>query len=230
MSKFFKFLDKYEKAKQPLQIVIYIIIGAAIISTLIEVIFGLRSCSAPEVTEAKYFISDSVEVHQNFNIKVLSTRTVNTISILKKENDISKTTVEGNYIAVEIEIFKKATSEKEHKLDSNDFKLKDHTGLYIPLNTIMSFFNINAVDMHIDTDENGFIRSDVDFSTRNAVKDFTWINKQITVEVMNFVIYFEMNENYKVEENVMVLEIDFYVGKSGIKKGEDVVLVNCVKE
>lgn len=47
---------------------------------------------------------------------------------------------------------------------------------------------------------------------------------------MDFVIYFEMNENYKVEENVMVLEIDFYVGKSGIKKGEDVVLVNCVKE
>lgn len=67
-------------------------------------------------------------------------------------------------------------------------------------------------------------------STRNAIKDYTWLNKQVTEEVMDFVIYFEMNENYKVEENVMVLEIDFYVGKSGIKKGEDVVLVNCVKE
>ena len=47
---------------------------------------------------------------------------------------------------------------------------------------------------------------------------------------MNFVIYFEMSENYKVEENVMVLEVDFYVGKSGTKKGEDIVLVKCVKE
>ena len=230
MSKFFKFLDKYEKAKQPLQIVIYIIIGVAVVSTLIGVLFGLRSCSAPEVTEAKYFISDSVEVHQNFNIKVLSARTVSTISILKKENDSSITMIEGNYIAVEVEVFKNSTSEKEHKLDANDFKLKDHTGLYIPLNTIMSFFNIDAIDMHIDTDENGFIRSDVDFPTRNAIKDYTWLNKQVTEEVMNFVIYFEMNENYKVEENVMVFEIDFYVGKSGIKKGEDVVLVNCVKE
>ena len=230
MSKFFKFLYKYEKAKQPLQIAIYIIIGAAIISTLIGVIFGLRSCSAPEVTEAKYFISDNVVVHESFNIKVLSGRTVSTISILKNEDESSKTMQEGNYIALEVEVFKNAKSEKEHKLDANDFKLKDHTGLYIPLNTIMSFFNIDAVDMHIDTDENGFIRSDVDFSTRNAIKDYTWLNKQITEDVMNFVIYFEMSENYKVEENVMVLEVDFYVGKSGAKKGEDIVLVKCVKE
>lgn len=56
MSKFLKFLDKYEKTKKPLQIVIYIVIGAAVVSTLIGVIFGLRSCSAPEVTETKYFI------------------------------------------------------------------------------------------------------------------------------------------------------------------------------
>lgn len=230
MSKFFKFLDKYEKAKQPLQIAIYIIIGAAIISTLIGVIFGLRSCSAPEVTEAKYFISDNVVVHESFNIKVLSARTVSTISILKNEDESSKTMQEGNYIALEVEVCKKAGSQKDHKLDVNDFKLKDHTGLYIPLNNIMSFFNIDAVDMHIDTDENGFIRSDVDFSTRNAIKDYTWLNKQITEEVMNFVIYFEMSENYKVEENVMVLEVDFYVGKSGTKKGEDIVLVKCVKE
>lgn len=134
MSKFFKFLDKYEKAKQPLQIVIYIIIGAAVVSTLIGVIFGLRSYYAPELTEAKYFISDSVEVHQNFNIKVLSARTVSTISILKQENDSSITTIEGNYIAVGVEVFKNSTREKENKLDVNDFKLKDHTGLYIPLN------------------------------------------------------------------------------------------------
>ena len=230
MSKFFKFLDKYEKAKQPLQIAIYIIVGAALISTLLGIILGLRSCSSPEVTEAKYFISDSVEVHQNFNIKVLSAKTVSTISILKKVEDDAKTTKEGNFIAIEVEVCRKPGSQKDHKLDANDFKLKDHTGLYIPLNTIMSFFNIDAVDMHIDTDENGFIRSDIDFSTRKAIKDYTWVGQEITEEVMNFVIYFEMNEGYKVENNVMVFEVDFSVGKSGIKKGEDIVLVTCVKE
>lgn len=230
MSKFFKFLDKYEKFKKPIQIVIYIFIAMVFASTIIGVIFGVKSCSAKEVTEAKYFISDTVKVHDNFNIKVLSARTVSSISILKKESELSKSTKNGNFIAVEVEISKDVNSEKVHKLDVNDFKLKDHTGLYLPLNTIMSFFNIDAIDMHVDTDDNGFIRSDVDFSTRNAAKDYTWVNKQITKEVMNFTIYFKMDENYKVEENVMVLEIDFYVGKNGIKKGEDIVLVKCVKD
>ena len=230
MSKFLKFIDKYEKAKQILQIFIYILIGVAMISTLIGIILGLKSCSAPDFTEAKYFISDNVLVHENFNVKVLSSRTVSTISILKKENDATMTIQNGNYIAVELEIYKKESSTKSHKLDTDDFKLKDHTGLYIPLNTIMSFFNIDAIDMHIDTDENGFIRSDVDFSTKKAIKDYTWVNKEVTEEPMNLTIYFQMKENYKVEEEVMVLEIDFYYGKSGIKKGEDIVLVKCVKE
>ena len=38
-----------------------------------------------------------------------------------------------------------------------------------------------------------------------------------------------MNEGYKVEEDIMILEVDFYTGKSGIKRGEDIVLV-CIKE
>ena len=71
---------------------------------------------------------------------------------------------------------------------------------------------------------------DIQKGNEKAIKDYTWLNKQITEDVMNFVIYFEMSENYKVEENVMVLEVDFYVGKSGAKKGEDIVLVKCVKE
>ena len=28
----------------------------------------------------------------------------------------------------------------------------------------------------------------------------------------------------------MLLEVDFYTGKSGIKKGEDIVLLNCTKK
>ena len=46
---------------------------------------------------------------------------------------------------------------------------------------------------------------------------------------INIILFFEMNEGYKVEENLMLLEIDFYVGRSGIKKGEDIVLLNCLR-
>ena len=39
-----------------------------------------------------------------------------------------------------------------------------------------------------------------------------------------------MKENYKLEEKVMLLEIDFYYGKPGIRGGEGIVLVKCIKE
>lgn len=227
MSKFLNFIDKYQKAIQPIQMIIYIVVGGALLCFLIGVIFGFKSCSNPEVIEAKHFMTNNVEIHENFNIKVLSARTVSTISILKKENDTSKNIKNGNFIAIEVEISKNAGSTKEHKLDINDFKLKDHTGVYLPLNDIMSFFNIDAVDLYVYTDENGFIISDVDFSTKKAIKDFTWVNKSVEEEALSFTIYFEMKENYKVEEEIMVLEVDFYDGKYGIKKGEDIILVQC---
>ena len=34
-----------------------------------------------------------------------------------------------------------------------------------------------------------------------------------------FIVYIEMKENYKLEEKVMLLEIDFYYGKPGISGG-----------
>ena len=39
-----------------------------------------------------------------------------------------------------------------------------------------------------------------------------------------------MKEGYQVEKDLMLLEVDFYKGKSGIKKGEDIVLLNCAKK
>lgn len=228
MSRIIEGFEKYEKIKKPIQITIYIFIAAVAFATLIGVIFGFKSCSKPDITEAKYFISDNVCVHENFNIKVLSARTVDTIEILNK-GDSSKTTLNGKYIELSIELNKIENNDKSHKLDVNDFKLKDHTGLYIPLNTIMSFFNIDAVDMHIDTDENGFIRSDAKFSTKNAIEDYTWVGKEVTEDKVNIVIYFEMKEGYNVEKDVMILEVDFYSGHTKTKKGEDIVLVRCVK-
>ena len=232
MSKFLNYINKYEKIKRPIQIFIYICIVIAIIATLIGVVLGLKSCSKrDDIIEAKNFISDNVIVHDNFKIKIISAKSVNEIEIYKNRDDIEKTKLTGNYISISLQLNKLETSrEKDHKLDIDDFKLKDHTGLYIPLNTIMTFFNIDALDMHVDTDENGFILSNADFPTKKSVKDYSWVGQYVTEEIKEFTIYFQMKDGYKVEEDVMILEVDFYTGQSGIKRGEDIVLVECIRQ
>ena len=94
----------------------------------------------------------------------------------------------------------------------------------------MTFFNIDALDMHVDTDENGFILSNADFPTKKSVKDYSWVGQYVTEEIKEFTIYFQMKDGYKVEEDVMILEVDFYTGQSGIKRGEDIVLVECIRQ
>ena len=84
---------------------------------------------------------------------------------------------------------------------------------------------------YIDTDENGFVKSSADFDNKNAVKDFSWVGTVLTNgATINITIFFEMEEGYQVEKDLMLLEVDFYIGKSGIKKGEDIVLLNCTKK
>lgn len=112
-------------------------------------------------------------------------------------------------------------------LDTNDFKLRNHSGVYLPLNDIMSLFDIDAVDVHIDTDENGFVMSDAEFSNKKAVKDFSWVGIVLTNgETVNITMFFEMKEGYQVEKALMLLEVDLYA----TKKGEDIVLLNCTRK
>ena len=81
-------------------------------------------------------------------------------------------------------------------------------------------------DVHFITDENGSIISEADFDNKNAIKDYTWVGKELTNgETINLTLFFEMKEGYKVEEDLMLLEVDFYYG-IGNKKGEDIVLAN----
>lgn len=232
MSKIYNFLEKYENVKKPFQIFIYIIIAGVAIATLIAIIFGTRNCKSNntiETVEAKYFMNEAVEVHGNFNVTVYYAKTVNSISILKKKNDVEKVDLIGNYIEVNLDITKHIDStENNHKLDSNDFKLRNHSGVYLPLSDILGLFDINALDVHIDTDENGFVMSSADFDNKNAVKDYAWVGTElINGETINLTLFFEMKEGYEVEKDLMLLEVDLYYGKSGIKKGEDIVLLNC---
>ena len=227
-------LKKYNRVKELLQWLIYVIVAALLVGTIVGVLTGTKSCKSNdtiETVEAKYFMNELVLVHNNFYVKVNYAKTVESISYIKKKDSNEKETITGNFIEVNLEITKISDStEKDHTLDTNDFKLRNHSGIYLPLNDIMALFNIDAIDVHIDTDEKGFIMSDSNFDNKKAVKDFSWVGTTLSNgDTINIILFFEMNEGYKVEENLMLLEIDFYVGRSGIKKGEDIVLLNCLR-
>lgn len=76
-----------------------------------------------------------------------------------------------------------------------------------------------------------FLRSSADFSNKKAIKDYAWVGTELkNGETINITVFFEMKEGYKVEKDLMLLEVDFYTGRSGIKKGEDIVLLNCKRK
>ena len=119
MSKFFNFLEKYENLKKPIQWFFYVFIVAATISSTIGIIFGVKSCKfndTIETVEAKYFMNETVKVHNNFDVKVYYAKTVKSISYQKEKNSTEKTTLVGNYIKVNLDITKNIDSgEKDHK-------------------------------------------------------------------------------------------------------------------
>lgn len=227
MGKFLETVDKYEeKVKPPIQNSIYIVIAILALSFIIGCIFGIKSCSK-EISYLNNFMNDEVKIHDdNYNVKILSAKTVDEIEVKNNKNE--NLCISGNFIKVDIELTQNESSLlKPHKLDCNDFKLKDHNGVHLPLNDIMGLVDINAIDMQIIFNSDGAINSDVKFSTRNAVQDFNWYNKEISIEnPLNFTIYFKMDEGYKVEENIMILEIDFYgnIFSNKLKNGTDIVL------
>ena len=230
---FFKAIWRWFSAlKKPIQWVIYAVMLTGIISMIFGLILGTKSCKSTdtiETVEAKYFMNETVVVHDNYDVIVYYAKSVETIAYLKHKNDEEKTVLQGNYIEVNLDITQKIESTiKNHKLDANDFKLRDHSGVYLPLNDIMSLLDINAVDVHIDTDEKGFVRSTAKFDNKNAVKDYTWVGTELTNgETINITLFFKMSEKYKVEKDLMLLEVDLYTGWAGNKKGEDIVLLNC---
>lgn len=235
MSKILNCFEKYQKLKRPIQLAIYLVLAIAIVGTVIGIILGTKSCKSNdtlETVEAKYFMGETIVVHENFDIKVHYAKTVESISYVRNKGDNELTTLQGNYIEVNLDVTKQVDSnEKNHKLDIDDFKLRNHSGVYLPLNDIMSLFDINAVDVHIDTDDNGFVKSSADFSNKKALKDYSWFGTELkNGETINITLFFEMKEGYKVEKDLMLLEVDFYTGRNGNKKGEDIVLLNCKRK
>ena len=179
---------------------------------VVMVLLGLRSCDEQKkIKNVQCFMGESVLIHDdNYEIIVNSCRTLDEISYLNKKGETINDN--GNFIAVEFIIKQLEKSNKNgHKLDENDFKLKDHTGAHIPLNDILGLVNIDALDIIVNMDENKYYVSDADFDTRNAIEDYNWIGKELTPGTeYSLCVYFDVPEGYKCEEVVMVFEVDFF--------------------
>ena len=230
MRKIVRFYEFWEELTKPIQICIYIFAGGLLIGALVGFLFFGKGCDSTDTIEtvkAEYFMNQTVKVHEGYEVKVNYAKTVDSISYMKEKHDTEKTTLQGNYILVNLDLTRNLDSTaRTHDLDVNDFKLRDHNGVYLPLNDIGSLIDMDMFDVHFITDENGSIISEADFDNKNAIKDYTWVGKElINGETINLTLFFEMKEGYKVEEDLMLLEVDFYYG-IGNKKGEDIVLAN----
>lgn len=230
MGKVLDAYEKYQDVKKPFQIFIYIFIAVAVVSTIIGAIYGMF------FNETKIYITnfmqENVSFHDNnYIINISEARTVDSIEYKdKKGNNI---VANGNFIKVSFKINQLSSSTiSSHKLDFDDFKLKDHSGVYIPMNDIMTFFDIDALDMHLSFDNNELLMSNADFSTKKAINDYSWYGEKISCGTeINLVIYFKMDEGFKVEQEAMIFEVDFFSNlfPSKLKNGTDILLCLCNK-
>ena len=75
-------LKKYNRVKELLQWLIYVIVAALLVGTIVGVLTGTKSCKSNdtiETVEAKYFMNELVLVHNNFYVKVNYAKTVESI-------------------------------------------------------------------------------------------------------------------------------------------------------
>lgn len=200
---------------------------SAIVVALIGLPFGLTKCSKNnEVVETNYFLYEIIPLHDsNYNVIINNVSSFNNITILNKKN--TEKNISGNFIGIDIQITQNANSNlKPHKFDTNDFKIKNHTGVYVPLNDIMEPIGWDGIDVHIDDKEGGHVMSSANFSTTNCIKDFNYINKSISSgKTIDITLYFKLPTDIIYESNLIVLELDFYNTSFKYKKGTDIILL-----
>ena len=203
---------------------------ACLIAGVVGLAFGFTKCKQhDEIIYTNIFLNEKFDLHNsNYEVTVLEAKTIDQTTILNKKGDKEK--LSGHFVDATIKIFQKSDSkEKIHKFDRNDFKLKGHTGVYLPLNDIASIVGWDMIDLHWDKRDNGFVISSADISTEKAIADYTYVGKAISPgEEINFHVFLPIsNKNYNVETSVMILEFDFLFGGiwSERKRGEDVILL-----
>lgn len=116
---------------------------------------------------------------------------------------------------------------KSHKIDKNDFKIKDHTGVYVPLNEIMGAVGWDAIDVHFDDADGGHVMSSTQFKTTTLYKDFNYIDLQmIPGTEYTFNLYFKTTKFIDACNELIVLEVDFYNLSNGYRRGTDIILLS----
>lgn len=212
-----------DNVSKPIQIFFYAFI---ILGLVVAIPLAIKSCGAKPNYEGMdaFFVNEDAPLHDdNYSIKVVDATMKDSISIKSSRDADTLTILDGNFVAVEICITQKVHSEKEHKLDANDFKLKDHTGTIIPLSMIMDAIDVTAPDFRVDRGDS--VDSNASFTTVTAIKDYTWIGKQITKEQETILtIYFKVPDELNVHNTIMILEADFFVGVGETASSTDIVL------
>ena len=163
------------------------------------------------------YIGERANLHSEYYAQVISINELDNVFVYKNEGDEEKSELIGttkHFIEAKvlIEHQKVAKPKENHALDCDDFRLKDHTGIEIK--------NVN-----IFSAENGVALQTTDFTTTEAIADYSWFGTQIVSgESKEMVLYFEVPKGVSVFKDIAVLEIDFIAGRSGHKKGTDFLL------
>ena len=167
-----------------------------------------------------FFINEEAPLHNDYNVTILNTSIVEYATVQNEE--MSTDTIEGNILAITLCI-KQVDEVKSHKLDQNDFKLKDHNGINVPLSEILGIIDVDSPDLHISQKESFF--SNTSFSTTTPIKDYSWIGKKLQDGQEECItIYFSLPKYVDLEKTLMVLEIDFYLGGGKTNTGTDIIL------
>ena len=146
-------------------------------------LFVLCSC----VDYSKYpHVGDEAEVLQFYKVKAEEVSFVDTITILDKDGAESVREYNG-YFLVNVKMnlsVNNSDDAKQLKLDTNDFKLKNHIGT--SLSTSFRFG---------DTD---------------AFEDYAWCDQTISKgESSSFTIDFKLSKSVDLNKCLLVLEVDF---------------------
>jgi len=202
-------------------------VALAVYAAIGIVIGTTKNAKKNDIVETNYFLNETVPVHDN-NYKLIINEVKNYNFITIKDKKGNEKVVEGYFIGVNITILQNDSSQlKSHKIDKNDFKIKDHTGVYVPLNEIMGAVGWDAIDVHFDDADGGHVMSSTQFKTTNLYKDFNYIDLQmIPGTEYTFNLYFKTTKFIDACNELIVLEVDFYNLSNGYRRGTDIILLS----
>lgn len=122
-----------------------------LVAGTIGLVSGLTKCKErDELIYTNIFLNEKFGLHNsNYEVTVLEARTKEQALIINKSGE--KETIAGHFVDATVTIFQKPESkEKTHEFDRDDFKLKGHTGVYLPLSDIASIVGWDMIDIHWD--------------------------------------------------------------------------------